>query len=421
VRPKPLSPPSEVRELAIAEMGARGDALAAGADGPLYVPYALPGERVRARVVGDRGHVEEVLSANPDRVAAPCAHFGRCGGCQLQHWARDPYLSFKREQVIMALQRRGVDALVDPIIEAWGRGRRRAAFHAQKVGRIVRFGFMHRGGSTIEAIKQCPVLVPELEAMLSALEDLGARFAPARGETTIACLASETGLDVAFKGAGKPAALSRAQWEDAARHMETLDLARLSFDGEPLLTRRAPILAMGPARVAPPPGAFVQATQAGEDALGALVLEALRGAEKAADLFSGVGTFALRLAQHCDVLAVEGDDAMLAALKAAADAIGNGRTVTIERRDLLRTPISAMELKRFDAIVFDPPRSGAKLQAEQIAQSKATRVAAVSCDPATFARDVKVLMDAGFKLTRVTPVDQFRWSAHVEVVGALER
>lgn len=407
--------------LDILEMGARGDALAAGEDGPIYVPYALPGERVRAKVTGGRAAGLVIETPSADRVAPPCAHFTRCGGCQLQHWADEPYLAWKRDEVVRALARRGLDTEVDPIIVAWGEGRRRAAFHAQRVGRTVRFGFIERGGARIEPINACPVLAPALADALPRLRELSEAFAPARGEITVQCLATETGLDVAIKGAGRPSGFDRGRLESAARIAETLDLARLAFDGETLVARRAPMVTIGPARVFPPPGAFLQATLEGERALGDLVRAALIGSERVADLFSGVGTFALRVCDFAETHAVEGDADMLAALKKAADAVGGLRGVSIEKRDLLRTPLAALELKRYEAVVFDPPRSGAKLQAEQIGASKARRVAAVSCDPATFARDVKVLVDAGFVLKRVTPVDQFRWTPHVEVVGVLER
>ena len=407
--------------LDIVEMGARGEGVAGGDDGPVYVPFSLPGERVRARVSGGRAMTSAVETPSPERVSAPCAHFGRCGGCQLQHWADAPYLAWKHEQVSRALARRDLSTPVDTVVVAWGEGRRRAAFHAQRTGGAVRFGFVERGGARIEPVEFCPVLAPAMADALPDLRTLASVFAPVRGEITMQCLVTETGLDVAIKGAGKPAGFDRARLESAARIADRLDLARLAFDGETLVARRTPTVVIGRARVNPPPGAFLQATQEGERVLGDMVTAGLAGCERVADLFCGVGTFALRVADFAEVHGVEGDAEMLAALKRAADAVGGLRGVTVERRDLLRAPLAALELKRFDAVVFDPPRSGAKLQAEQIGASKARRVAAVSCDPATFARDVRVLVDSGFTLTKVTPVDQFRWTPHVEIVGLLER
>ena len=404
-------------------MGARGDATADGGEGVIYVPFALPGERVRARVAGGRAEVTEVLTATAERQDPACRHFGRCGGCQLQHWRDEPYLAWKRAQVVEALRKRGLGgAEVEPSIAAWGQGRRRAAFHAARQNGQVRVGFIERGGARLTPIAQCPVLAPALEALALRLAPLAELALPARGEITLQCLLTDSGVDVAIKGAGRAALLHRAALEALSATAAQLELARLSIDGEPIVERTKPLLRMGRAMVRPPPGAFLQPTALGEETLAALTLEALAGAERVIDLFSGIGTFALRLAERAEVLAAESDTEMLAALKAAADGAGGAlKQVTTLRRDLLRTPLSGLEMKKFDAAVIDPPRSGARLQAEQIARAPIRRLAYVSCDPASFARDVKVLVEHGFTLTRITPVDQFRWSPHVEVVGAMER
>jgi 23S rRNA (uracil1939-C5)-methyltransferase len=411
------APPTEAA-LDILEIGSRGDGVA---EGPIYAPFTLPGERVRARVRGERAELIAVEIASPERVAPACPHFGCCGGCQLQHWAEAPYLAWKREELVRALGRRGIEAEVAAIVAAWGEGRRRAAFHARRDGKQVRFGFIERGGARIETVEVCPVLAPALARAISKLRALADVFAPAKGEIIIQALASETGLDVAVEGAGRPGGFDLARLEAGAALAQSLDLARLSFDGEALAARREPIVTMGAARVTPPPGAFLQATAEGERVLSSLVLEATAGVKRVADLFSGVGTFALRLAARAETHAAEGDADMLKALKRAAEGAPGLKPMTVETRDLSRNPVSAVELRRFDAVVFDPPRAGARLQAEEIAASDIARVAAVSCDPATFARDVRILIDAGFRLTKVTPVDQFRWSPHVEAVGVLER
>jgi len=415
-------PASTEETLEILEVGARGDAVAEGATGPIYVPFALPGEQVRARVVGERAQIVEILRVSPDRRPAPCRHFGRCGGCQLQHWDEAAYLAWKRERVIDALAKRNIGLDVEAVVPAWGEGRRRAAFHAARQKGQARIGFQERGGARLQAITECPVLAPKLEAALPQLAAVADLFLPPRGEITLQCLWTDAGLDVAVKGAGRPQALSRVQQEKAARLAESADLARLSLDGEPLIVRRAPRVRMGVASVAPPPGAFLQPTALGEETLARLALEALDGAGRVIDLFSGIGTFALRLAAQAEVQAAESDAEMLAALKAAADGAGGAlKQVTTLRRDLLRTPLASLEMKKFDGAVIDPPRSGARLQAEQIGRSGIRKLAYVSCDASTFARDVRVLTDLGFALTRVTPVDQFRWSPHVEIVGALQR
>jgi 23S rRNA (uracil1939-C5)-methyltransferase len=286
----------------------------------------------------------------------------------------------------------------------------------------VRIGFIERGGARLTPIAQCPVLAPPLEKLALELAPLAELALPARGEITLHCLLTDAGVDVAVKGAGRVDLLHRAALEQLSAAAEKLNLARLSIDGEPIVERAKPLLRMGRALVSPPPGAFLQPTALGEETLARLTLEALAGASRVIDLFSGVGTFALRVAEQAEVLAAESDAEALAALKRAADGAGGAlKQVTTLRRDLLRTPMASLEMKKFDGAVIDPPRSGARLQAEQIARAPVRRLAYVSCDPASFARDVKVLVEHGFALTRITPVDQFRWSPHVEVVGAMER
>ena len=411
----------EERELALIEMGARGDTLADdGAGRSIYAPYGLPGERVRVRLTGDRAELLEVLAPSSERQAPACRHFGRCGGCQLQHWNEAPYLAWKRERVVEALVKRGLTVDVAPTIPAWGAGRRRAAFHADL--RSGAMSFVERGGAQLIGIAECPVLTPGLEAAALKLAPIARLFAPRRGDITLHCLETAEGVDVAIKGAGYAGALDRKILESAAAAAEAAYLSRLSVNGEPIVTRARPTVRMGRAVVAPPPGAFLQPTALGEETLAVLAMQALAGAKRVVDLFSGIGTFALRAAEFAEVQAAESDVEMLAALKQAADgAAGALKEVTTLRRDLLRTPLSSLEMKRFDAAIIDPPRSGAKLQIEQIARAPVRKLAYISCDPSSFARDVRVLIDHGFSLTRVTPVDQFRWSPHVEIVGAFER
>jgi 23S rRNA (uracil1939-C5)-methyltransferase len=276
--------------------------------------------------------VLEITRASAERQTPPCPHFGRCGGCQLQHWADAPYLAWKREEVIRALGRRGVDAPVDDMVVAWGDGRRRASLHAERTKRGVALGFVERGGARIAAIDACPVLSPQLAGALPGVRAVAEFFAPARGELSLACLETDAGVDVNIKGAGRAAALDRDALERAARLAEAGDLARLSLDGEPLVARRTPRVAMGKCIVQPPPGAFLQATRAGEEALARLALDALAGAGRVIDLFSGCGTFALRAAEFAELHAVEGDVEALAALKRAADGAGGALKTACERR-----------------------------------------------------------------------------------------
>lgn len=411
----------EIRTLRIEEMGARGHGVAQGAIGPIYAPLSLPGEVIEARITGDRAEIEQIRERSKARIAPSCPVFGRCGGCQLQHWQEGPYLAWKEQVITQALAKRGLEVALEPITAAWGQGRRRAAFHAARSGRAIDFGFMRRDGAGIEKINACPLLSASLEAKIPDLQRLAAALVPEKGEIVLQCLETQSGLDVNVRGAGQ-APLQSSQLAKTSAAILQADIARLSFEGDVFLAPRRPLIQIGQASLEPPPGAFAQATQAGEDMIAKLVQEAVAGAKSVADLFCGMGTFALRLAQSSEVLAVEGDASMLLALRAGAEGCaGRLKPITTLRRDLLRNPLAALEMKRIEAVVMDPPRSGARLQAEQIAASKIALVASVSCDAMTFARDAKVLIDGGFRLTRLSPVDQFRWSPHIELVGKFVR
>jgi 23S rRNA (uracil1939-C5)-methyltransferase len=202
---------------------------------------------------------------------------------------------------------------------------------------------------------------------------------------------------------------------------ESFDLARVCWDGEPVAMRRAPWLPMGKARVVPPPGAFLQATAEGEAALVAAVGQIVGDAARVLDLFAGCGTFALPLAERAQVVAVEGEAAMLAALGLAARGVPGLRPVRTVARDLFRRPLLPVELAAADAVVIDPPRAGAEAQARELAASRVARIAAVSCNPASFARDARILIAGGYRLEWVQPIDQFLWTGHVELVAAFTR
>jgi 23S rRNA (uracil1939-C5)-methyltransferase len=417
-------PPPRALDCEVSEVGAQGDGAVLVEGQQVFVPQTLPGERVRVMVAGAQGRLEAVLAPSPERVTPACALFGRCGGCALQHWADAPTLAWKRAQIETALRRRGLETDIAATVAAWGSGRRRATLHARREGKRLRIGFMRRGTHAIEEPAACLVLHPALERALPGTRRLAELLTPPDGRLAALHLTlTESGLDVDVKGAGKgrvgdPRGLMRL-----AETADALDLARLSVEGEPLVTRRTPWLAMGRARVEPPPGAFLQATREGEETLVRLVLAAIgSGSGRVADLFAGLGTFALRLADRGPTLAVEGDAALVPAMKKAADAAGGPMgSLEVQRRDLFRSPLGPLELKRVEAVVFDPPRAGARNQAEQLARSQVPLIVGVSCDPATFARDARILVDGGWRLERVTPVDQFRHSPHVELVGVFRR
>jgi 23S rRNA (uracil1939-C5)-methyltransferase len=405
--------------LKIERLGARGEGVARTARGLAFVPYALAGETVLAEIDGERGKLVEVLEASPDRTAPFCTWYGTCGGCAVQNLRLDAYLAWKRGLVVDALANAHVEAIVQPVIDAHGEGRRRVVFHARfpSHGRP-EVGFMQARAHDIVAIDDCPLFAPPLAGALDAARAIATPLASIGKPLDIAITATAAGLDVDLRGCGDlDFALTQKLIALAAAH----DLARLSNHGVTLIERRQPHVRIGRADVVLPPGAFLQATAAGEKALSDLVLAETGSAKRVADLYSGVGTFALRLAATAEVHAVENDAAALAALARAAHATQGLRRVTTEKRDLARRPLLRAELAEFDCVVFDPPRAGAESQARELAGSDVPLVIAVSCNAQTFARDAKILVGGGYRLERVTPVDQFRHSAHVETVAAFGR
>jgi 23S rRNA (uracil1939-C5)-methyltransferase len=411
-----------VERLEIKRLGRRGDGIADTPAGPLYVPYTLPGETAEVDVWPghpDRRRLVHVDVASPERIAPICPHFGICGGCALQHWDAARYRDWKRGLVLEALAWTGIDAPVDEVIDAHGEGRRRAVFHARRGQRdVLEVGFAALRAHQLVAIDRCPVLAPSLDQAIAAAWAVAEVLEPTRKPLDIQVTASEAGLDIDVRGSGP---LPPARVAELARIAERLKLARLTRHGELITQRAPPTLAIGRARVALPPGCFLQATAAGETALAALVTEGCGEAKAIADLFAGVGPFALRLAERMRVTAIDSDQAAIAALKRAAETTTGLKPVVTDVRDLFRRPLIAAELKRYDCVVFDPPRQGAEAQARALAASAVPVIIAVSCNPMTFARDARILVDGGYRLTRVTPVDQFRYSFHVELVARFER
>ncbi len=404
--------------MTIATVGRHGDGIAETADGPVYVPFTLPGETVRVRLDGNRGRLAELVAPSPDRIAPFCPHFGRCGGCAIQHWRDDAYRAWKRGLVETALKHRRIEAAVDAAVDAHGDGRRRATLHIRFAGGRVLAGFMEARSHRLLDLDGCPILVPALSNAAAIARALAAPLAGRVKALDLLLTATESGLDGDVRGAVAARGGVQLALADAAAEW---DLARLAVNRELVIERRAPTIRIGKATVALPPGGFLQATAAGEAALARLVLDGARGARRVADLFCGIGPFALRLAEHASCFAFDSDTRALEALSRAARAAAGLKPVQAERRDLFRDPLPAAELNRFDAVVFDPPRAGAEAQARELAQSKAPIIVAVSCDPASFARDVSILVAGGYRIEAVTPVDQFKHSAHVEVVAVLRR
>ncbi|MGL4728131.1 MAG: class I SAM-dependent RNA methyltransferase [Bosea sp. (in: a-proteobacteria)] len=413
------SPPRMQQELTISRLGQKGDGVADMPDGSVFIAFALPGERVLASVSGDRGELIEVLEPAPERIAPFCPLFTRCGGCATQHMGEAQYRAWKRGLVVDTLARAGIDAPVGALIDAHGEGRRRVTFHARKDGRDWLLGFMAARSHDIVQIQNCPVLAPSLISAPSIALALARRIGGDK-PLDVQVTASLAGLDVDIRGHGPLNDLGRRQ--AMINEANVLDLARLSLHGEILVERRAPILTMGRAEVSPPPGGFLQATDAGEAALADLVLAAVPAkAKRIADLFCGCGPFALRLAERTNVSAIDSDKPAIAALTRALRFAQGLKQVSPEARDLFRRPLLRQELDSFDMVVLDPPRAGAEAQIRELAGSSVPLIAYASCNVASFARDAATLIAGGYALEQVIPIDQFRYSAHVEMVGVFRR
>ncbi len=409
--------------LAINRLAHRGDGVADTPAGQLYVSYTLPGETVEVEGIPgqpDHRHLLRVEIASPERIEPFCPHFGICGGCAIQHWTSARYQEWKRSLVVDALAQAGLDAPVNELIDAHGDGRRRATFHARSGIRpgTLEVGFAALRAHHIVGIDRCPVLAPSLDGAIPAAWVIAETLKPQNKPLDIQVTATDSGIDMDVRGSG---ALNSARMGVLARLAATHKLARLTRHGELIAQRATPSVMVGRARVTLPPGSFLQATVAGEQALAQLVQHHVGNAKVIADLFCGLGPFALRLAERARVTAFDADAGAIAALKQATNMTSGLKPIEAETRDLFKRPLYAQELKRVDALVFDPPRQGAEAQARELAKSAVSVVVAVSCNAATFARDVRLLVDGGYRLISVTPVDQFRHSAHVEIVAKLER
>lgn len=417
-------------EVTVDTLGARGDGVTQLDGRPVYLPMTLPGDRVIARIQGERAgglkaEVVELIETGPGRVDPPCPHYGPCGGCTVQHFDPEPYSAWKRDIVIQALARRGFDAdVVKPLKRIAPGSRRRMSLRALKQGKKLRLGFNGRESHLIVDLETCFLVRQRLRGLIAPLRTTLSDLLEDRESAELVVTETETGPDILITSAARLDLQARETWVAFA---EAEDVARLSWqhpeeESEPLVVRRSPKITFGGVAVEPVPGGFLQPSVEGEQSLTDLVLALVpESAETVADLFSGAGTFSLPLAKRARVHAVEGDERSVAALWSAARRADLANRITVEQRDLMRQPVSADELEGGDCVVFDPPRAGAKDQAEELAESSIPTIVAVSCNPNTFARDARILVEGGYALTEVTPVDQFPWSGHVELVAGFKR
>lgn len=392
----------------ITALGHKGEGIAEIDGRKVFVPLALPGETVEIDVDGDRGTLVAVVTPAANRIEPFCPHFGICGGCQLQHLARPDYEAFKIGLIETPLRFAGIDAGVERFIDASGEGRRRATLHARRHGA----GYMQLRSHHVHDLDACPILAPGL----AKAPEIARAVMQAVGEADVSFVATLTGLDVAIRTEKKQARTDRV-----APLVARFRLARLALNGEMVLQAQPAIVEMGRARVEMPIGSFLQATAAAEEALAAYVLAAVGDkAKSVADLFCGVGPFALRLAELRPVMAFDSDKPGIAALDKARRFTRGLREVTAKAKDLFRDPLTQFELN-FDAVVLDPPRAGAEAQVRELAKSKVKTVVMVACDPRTFARDAAILIGGGYAMSNLVAVDQFTQSTHIEIAATFQR
>lgn len=410
--------------LTIARMGHQGDGIAETPNGFVFVPGALPGEVISAEVRDGRVEAFDLIEASPDRRPIHSETYAECGVAPMQHWADEPYLAWKRDIIIQTLAREGIETEVEATVAVPQASRRRLALHARSgPGGRVLLGFKARRSWRLVELTDCPVSDPALTAALPALARVAAPFlGHPKSAPTLHVTLTDTGLDVDVTGVEKKSGgLTADMTARAIAAAAEAGLARLSLDGDTLVMARQPRITFGRASVPLPPASFLQAAPAAEAAMVSRAVEAVRGAKKVADLFCGAGTFTFPLAEVASVMAADSSAASIAALKAGVATAQGLKTIEAQARDLFRRPLSPYDLKGCEAVVIDPPRAGALEQTQQLPGTKASVVVGVSCNPQTFARDARILIDGGFRLDKVTPVDQFLWSTHVELVGVFRR
>jgi len=409
--------------LTISEIGSRGDGVAE-ADGRRYfVPFTLPGETVIAEPRAKRGEaitadLVEVLAPSRHREKPPCAHFGVCGGCALQHWRHDAYTTWKVAQVERALRQRGVAAPVfEPPVLGVPAERRHIDLVMRRQGRQVLAGFHERASPRVVDIGACVVVLPALNALLPPLRATLADVLPDSAAANAIVNETGNGLDVLIRP-HRRLDLTLERREALVGLARNADLARLSWgdrsNAEPVVTYRPPVLRFGEAVVEVPPGAFLQATVRAEQAMRSAISAWLEDSSEMADLFAGIGS--LSLGRSGRLTLFESDQWAVAAVDTAARRWGTNR-VKVRRRDLFRNPLTIGELDAFECVVLDPPRAGAAAQVAEIARTHMARVVYASCDPGSFARDARELQDGGFRLVKLLPIDQFLWSVHVELIA----
>ncbi len=412
----------------IDHIGARGDGVAQGPDGPIYIPCAAAGDDVEIRLQGKQGRIKHIHGPSPDRIPPICRHFGRCGGCSLQHVSAEYYRRWKQQLVRTALNHRGFEdvTVLEPRISPGASRRRVRLAAAGRGGGIAVVGFSERASHNIIDITECPVSSPEIMAFIEPLRKFLGQQLTRRQKMNIQINLAENGLDIILEGRGEPDLDLRM---DMAAFAEDQDIARICWQDmklkkpyhEILCERRKPYVVFAGRQVYLPPGSFLQATRAGEEALINFVQTSLVDADRLVDIFAGCGTFTVAMIGDHGVHAVEGDGEMVAALQKSSRQMGKIRALTTEVRNLFLRPLLPRELNGFDGLIIDPPRAGAQAQIQEIVKSDIEKLVMISCNPASFARDARLLVDGGFIMGDILPIDQFLYSPHLEIAVRFNR
>ena len=415
-------------KVTIEEIGGRGDGLADVNGKTIYIPYSAPGDVIDVKINGSKGRLRHIHKQSEKRCDAVCAHYTKCGGCSLQHIKTDYYREWKEGLIRTALENQGLrDVNIAPMIMSPLGSRRRTTFHAigRADGQIV-FGYAEKGSHNLIDIAECPILMPDIAALIMPIKKLLTGLLKKKEKMSAAITMGENGIDLILRGKGD---IDLSLRMDLAEFAEKNDLARISwFDTsnknsryELLAERRKPFVKFEGNKVFFPEGSFLQATKQGQVSLIRAMLDGIEGAKRIVDLFSGCGTFSIAAAKYANVHAVENNEEMLTALKLSANQMTDIKQVTTELRDLFLRPLLPHELNEYDVAIIDPPRSGAKHQMTEILKSDIKKLVMISCNPLTFARDVQSLIDAGFQMGAVTPIDQFLYSPHLEIISIFEK
>lgn len=412
----------------IEALGSRADGIARHRGRVVYVPYTVPGDEVRISCGPGpgsalRGHVQALIRPGPDRVESVCPHFGACGGCSLQMLSSAAYGRWLVQRIQTALNHQGIeDVTIEEPVLSPSQSRRRIVLQARRTGAGVLLGFHEAASKRLVDVVDCPVSADRLVGLLAPLRRLlGRLLAPKQSGRVTATLA-DNGIDVLLEMPSLPGPEEREALAEFARagNLAALHVSD-GYDIDPIVIARTPVIDFDGVSVALPPGAFVQATAAGQEALTEFVTEEIGDVATVADLFAGVGTLAVPITRVAAVTAFEGAADLVKCLEETARHLSSRKALSVVRRDLFRRPLLAEETTRFDTVVLDPPRAGAKAQFAQLARGGPRKVIGISCNPNTFARDARILLDGGYRLVRIRPVGQFLWSHHVELAASFVR